>query len=187
MKSAQAAIAGLVLAAAPLAATAEGMSYSYVEADYVDIDLDGGPSGDGFGLRGSVGFLDNLFAFVDYTDTSISFADFETIAVGVGGHYPLGENFDAVGRIGYSEAELSASGFGSASDDGYLLSLGLRGQVSQFELEGNVIYTDYSDGGDETAFEFAGRWNFTDMFSAGLAYRVGDDVNTFFAGVRLSW
>lgn len=187
MKSAKAAIAGLVLAAAPLAAMAEGMSYSYVEADYVDIDLDGGPSGDGFGLRGSVGFLDNLFVFVDYTDASVSAVDIETIAVGIGGHYPLGSNFDAVGRVGYTEADLSAGGFGSVSDDGYLLSLGLRGQVSQFELEGNVIYTDYSDGGDETAFEVAGRWNFTEMFSAGLGYRSGDDVNTFFAGVRLNW
>jgi len=188
MKLARAAIGGLVLAAAPLAAMADGMSYSYVEADYVDIDIDDAPSGDGFGLRGSVGFLDNLFVFVDYTDASVSIVDIETIAVGVGGHYPLGSNFDAVGRIGYAEADLSASGFGSVGDDGYLLSLGLRGQVAQqFELEGNVIYTDFSDGGDETAFEVVGRWNFTDMFSAGLAYRVGDDVNTFYAGVRLSW
>jgi hypothetical protein len=59
--------------------------------------------------------------------------------------------------------------------------------MSQFEAEGNVIYTDLSDGGDETAFELAGRWNFTDMFSAGGAYRVGDDVNYLYAGVRLSW
>ena len=187
MKLAKAVIGGLVLAAAPLAAMAEGMNYSYVEADYVDIDVDGGPSGDGFGLRGSVGFLDNLFAFADYTDSSVDIFDLQTIAVGIGGHYPLGANFDATGRIGYTEADVDVDGFGSASDDGYLLSLGLRGQVSQIELEGNVIYTDFSDGGNETAFEVAGRWNFTEMFSAGLGYRSGDDVNTFFAGVRLSW
>jgi len=185
MKLAKAVIGGLVLAAAPLAAMAEGMSYSYVEADYVDIDADGA-SGDGFGLRGSVGFLDNLFAFADYTDSSVDAFDLQTIAVGVGGHYPLGENFDATGRIGYTELDVDTA-FGSGSDDGYLLSFGLRGQISQFELEGNVIYTDYSDLGDDTEFEVAGRWNFTEMFSAGLGYRSGDDVDTFFAGVRLSW
>jgi hypothetical protein len=186
MKLARAAIGGLVLAAAPLAAMADGMSYSYIEADYVDIDIDNAPSGDGFALRGSVGFLDNLFAFTEYTDASVDVVDVEYIAVGVGGHYPLGDSLDAVGRIGYTEADLSAGPI-SVSDDGYLLSLGLRGQMAQFEAEGNVIYTDFSDGGNETAFEVVGRWNFTDMFSAGLAYRVGDDANTFFAGVRLSW
>jgi hypothetical protein len=95
-------------------------------------------------------------------------------------------NLDAVGRIGYTETDLSA-GPVSVSDDGYLLSLGLRGQMSQFEAEGHVVYTDLSDGGDETAFELAGRWNFTDMFSAGISYRMGDDANVLFAGVRLNW
>lgn len=186
MKLARAVIGSLALAVAPLAAMADGMSYSYVEADYVDLDIDNAPSGDGFALRGSVGFLDNLFAFAEYTDASVDVVDIENIAVGIGGHYPLGDSLDAVGRIGYTETDLSAGPL-SASDDGYLLSLGLRGQMAQFEAEGNVIYTDFSDGGDETAFEVVGRWHFTDMFSAGLAYRVGDDVNTFFAGVRLSW
>ena len=185
MKFARAAIGGLVLAAAPLAAMAEGLSYSYVEADYVDIDADGA-SGDGFGLRGSVGFLDNLFAFADYTDSSVNVFDLTTIAVGVGGHYPLSESLDATGRIGYTELDLDTA-FGSGSDDGYLLSLGLRGQFSQIELEGNVIYTDYSELGGDTEFEVAGRWNFTEMFSAGIGYRSGDEVDTFFAGVRLSW
>lgn len=186
MKFMKAMFGGLLLAAAPLAAHADGMSYSYVEADYVDVDVDGGPSGDGFGVRGSVGFANNWFAFADYVDASVDVVDIENIAVGLGGHYPIGGDFDVVGRIGYTETDLSAGPF-SASDDGYLLSLGLRGQVSQFEMEGSVIYTDLDDGGDETAFEVAGRWNFTDMFSAGVAYRFGDDANVLFAGVRLSW
>jgi hypothetical protein len=187
MKLGKAMLGSLLLAATPLAAQAEGMSYSYVEADYVDVDIDNAPSGDGFGVRGSVGFLDNLFAFADYLDASVDVVDIENLSVGIGGHYPVADNLDVTGRIGYTEFDLSAPGFGSVSDDGYLLSLGLRGQVSQFEAEGNVIYTDLSDGGDETAFEVAGRWNFTEMFSAGVAYRVGDDINTLYAGVRLSW
>ncbi len=186
MKLARAVIGSVVLAVTPLAAMADGLSYSYVEADYVDVDVDNGPSGDGFGLRGSVGFADNWFAFADYVDASVDVVDIENIAVGIGGHYSLGTNFDAVGRIGYTETDLSAGPF-SASDDGYLLSLGLRGQMSQLEMEGHVVYTDLSDGGDETAFEVAGRWNFTSMFSAGVAYRIGDDANVLYAGVRLNW
>jgi hypothetical protein len=186
MKFGKAMLGSFLLAATPLAAQAEGMSYSYVEADYVDVDVDNGPSGDGFGLRGSVGFANNWFAFADYVDASVDVVDVENISVGVGGHYSLGSNLDAVGRVGYTETDLSA-GPVSISDDGYLLSLGLRGQMSQFEAEGNVIYTDLSDGGDETAFEVAGRWNFTDMFSAGISYRIGDDANVLFAGVRLNW
>jgi hypothetical protein len=186
MKLARAVIGGLLLAAAPLAAMTEGMSYSYVEADYVDVDVDNGPSGDGFGVRGSVGFAENWLAFADYVDASVDGIDIENIAVGIGGHYSVASNLDAVGRIGYTETDLSA-GPVSVSDDGYLLSLGLRGQMSQFEAEGHIVYTDLSDGGDETAFELAGRWNFTDMFSAGVSYRIGDDANVLFAGVRLRW
>ena len=187
MKLGKTMLGSLLLAALPLASQAEGMSYSYVEADYVDVDIDDAPSGDGFGVRGSVGFMDNWFAFADYVDASVDVVDIESISVGVGGHYPVASNLDAVGRIGYTEVDLSAPGFASVSDDGYLLSLGLRGQMSQFEAEGHIVYTDLSDGGDETAFEVAGRWNFTEMFSAGISYRIGDDANYLFAGVRLSW
>ena len=186
MKLARAVIGSLLLAAAPLAAMAEGMSYSYVEADYVDVDVDNGPSGDGFGVRGSVGFAQNWLVFADYVDASVDTIDIENIAVGIGGHYPVASNLDAVGRIGYTEIDLSSGPF-SACNDGYLLSLGLRGQMSQFEAEGHIVYTDLSDGGDETAFEVARRWNFTEMFSAGIAYRMSDDANVLFAGVRLSW
>jgi hypothetical protein len=186
MKSVKVVLGGILLAAAPLAAQAEGMNYSYVEADYVDVDVDDGPSGDGLGVRGSVGFGGSWFAFADYVDASVDVIDIESIAVGVGGHFPVNDSLDVVGRVGYTETDLSAGPF-SASDDGYMLSAGLRGQMSQFEIEGHLVYTDLSDGGDETAFEVAGRWNFTDMFSAGVAYRMGDDANVLFAGVRLSW
>ena len=179
-------IGGLLLAVAPLAAMADGMNYSYVEADYVDLDIDNAPSGDGFAVRGSVGFANNWFAFADYVDASVDVIDIENIAVGLGGHFPINDTLDVVGRVGYTETDLSSGPF-SASDDGYLLTAGVRGQMSQFEMEGHLVYTDLSDGGDETAFEFAGRWNFTDMFSAGVAYRIGDDANVLFAGVRLSW
>ncbi len=186
MKLASAVIGGLLLAVAPLATMAEGLSYSYVELDYLDLDIDDAPSGDGFAVRGSVGFANNWFAFADYADASVDVIDIENIMVGLGGHFPINSNWDVVGRVGYTEIDLSVPG-ADVSDDGYLVTAGLRGLLSQFEMEGHVVYTDLSDGGDETAFEIGGRYHFTEMFSAGLAYRMGDDANTLFAGVRLSW
>jgi hypothetical protein len=187
MKLAKAVLGSLVLAAVPLAAQAEGISYSYAELDYIDVNLDPGPSGDGFALRGSVGFGGNYFVFADLAQAEIDVVDVDNYAVGLGGHFNVAPSVDFVGRIGYTEVDLSAPGFGSASDDGYLLSAGLRGQMERFEMEGHVVYTDLSDGGDETAVEVAGRYNFSEMFSAGIAYRFGDDADTLFAGVRLSW
>jgi hypothetical protein len=86
MKFAKVMLGSLMLAAAPLAAMAEDMSYNYVDLAYVDQDIDGvGPSADGFGLRGSIGFAENWLAFAEYTSTSVQGVDIEQIAVGFGG------------------------------------------------------------------------------------------------------
>ena len=107
---------GLMLAAAPLGALAEGMSYSYVDAAYVDTEIDGvGPSADGFGLRGSVGFAENFFVFGEYADQSVSGVDLTTYGVGFGGHYGIAENLDLVGRLGWVKVEIDA-GFAEVDD-----------------------------------------------------------------------
>ena len=70
---------GLMLAAAPLAALAEDMSYSYVDLAYVDTEVDGvGPSLDGFALRGSISFAENWFAFGEFAAQSVSGVDLDT-------------------------------------------------------------------------------------------------------------
>jgi len=179
---------GLMLAAAPLAALAEGMSYSYVDAAYVDTDIDGAPSADGFGLRGSVGFAENYFVFGEYTDQSAGGADLTTYGVGLGGHYRIAENLDLVGRLGWIKAEIDAGFFGEADDDGYLLDFGLRGRVgAAVELEGGVRYTDFSDGGDSTGLFVGGRFHFNDTWALGAEYQDGDDTSTLLAYVRASF
>ena len=67
--------------------------------------MDGGPSGDGFGLRGSVGFARQLVRVRRLRGSSVDVIDLEYIAVGLGGHYPLNDNFDLVGRVGYTEVD----------------------------------------------------------------------------------
>lgn len=191
MKIMKALVGSCLLAAMPLAAqAADGMSYSYIDLGYSEIDIDSAPTGDGFGVRGSVGFAENFFAFVEYASWDFPAGlDANTTSIGLGGRLGVSDNVDLVGRVGYAEAEVSASGFGSADVDGYLLSAGVRGEVAEgFELEGHVIYTDMgSSGGDDTSFAFGGRYFFTDNFAVGAEYQVGDDADTFFVGVRLAF
>ncbi len=187
MKFATAALGGLLLAVSPLAAMAEGLNYSYVELDYVDVNVDDGPSGDGLrrcaARSGSPATGSHLPTTWTPKSTSSTSRTSPSASAAISRSTPAWTSSDASAT---RKPTCPRRAF-SVSDDGYLLTAGLRGQVSQFEAEGHIVYTDLSDGGDETAFEFTGRYNFTEMFSAGVAYRMGDDADVLFAGVRLSW
>ena len=179
MKLVKVILGGLMLAAAPLAALAEDMSYSYVEVGYVDADLADVASGDGPSLRGSANFAEKFFAFGEYTTLDFpGGVDLDQYVVGLGGHFGIFDNADFVGRVGYTEFDVSVPGLGSGSADGYVVSAGIRGQVAEdFELEGHVIHTDLgSDLGDSTGFVVGGRYFFTGSLAIGLEYRTGDEI-----------
>jgi hypothetical protein len=187
MKIVNAMVGTLLLAAAPIAAQAEDMSYSYIDLGYAETNLDGGPTGDGFGARGSIGFAENFFAFADYLSQDFGPIDIDIYSVGLGGHMGLADSVDLVGRVGYLKADASAGGF-SGDEDGYMASAGVRARpAQQFELEGNVIYRDLGGGADDTAVAVGARYFFTDMFAIGAEYEMSDDADTWFAGIRLSF
>jgi hypothetical protein len=122
MKIVNAMVGTLLLAAAPIAAQAEDMSYSFIDLGYAETNLDGGPTGDGFGARGSVGFAENFFAFADYLTQDFGPVDIDVYSVGLGGHFGLAESVDLVGRVGYLKADASAGGL-SGDEDGYMASV----------------------------------------------------------------
>jgi hypothetical protein len=189
MKFLNAMTAGLMLAALPLASHAEDMSYSFVDLGYVETDIDGGgPTLDGFALRGSIGFAEHYFAFAEYSSQSVSGVDLDLTTVGLGGHYGLSDSLDLVGRAGWYKADVSGGG-ASLDEDGYLLSAGLRGKLGEsVELEGSVIYTDLGgSGGDDTAVAVAGRYYFTENFAVGAEYQQGSDTSTILLGGRYSF
>ena len=189
MKFLNAMTAGLMLAALPLASHAEDMSYSNIDLGYVSTDIDGlGPSLDGFGLRGLIGFAERYFAFAEYSSQSVSGADLDQTTVGLGGHYGLSDNLDLVGRAGWFKANVSGGGL-SASDDGYLVSAGVRGKAGdKVELEGSVIYTDLGGAnGDDTAVAVGGRYYFTKTFALGAEYQHSNDASSILAGVRFNF
>ncbi len=187
MKIVNAMVGTLLLAAAPLAAQAEDMSYSYVDLGWLSTDIDNGPTADGFGLRGSIGFAENFFAFAEYSNQQVSGVDVDQYAVGLGGRFGISENVDLVGRAGYIQADASSGGF-SIDDDGYLVSAGIRGRVADgFELEGHVIHRDFGGGSDDTSVAVGGRYFFTENFAVGAEYEMADDANTILAGVRFAF
>ena len=188
MRTLKTALAGLLLVLAAHAAwAADGVSYSYIDVNYVNTDLENGPSGDGFGARGSVGFGGNFFVFAEFLTLDFDNVDADQYAVGLGGFMELTGEIDLTGRIGYVEADLSGDGGLGGSDDGYMASLGVRGRMVAFELEGQGIYRDFSDGGDEFALNIAGRYYFTENFAAAAEYEIGDDAQNFIVGIRFTF
>lgn len=181
------AVAG-VIALSPLAAQADGFSYSYLEGGFAQLDVDGVSSKlDGYYLRGSVGFAEHFFAAADYLDASKGGFDTQIYSVVLGGHLPLSDQIDLTGRAGYAGSEAGAYGF-NASDDGYVIGAGLRGRVAErFELEGNVNYYDFSDSGGETVVGVAARYHFTDQFALGAEYQHFDGADLWGLGVRWSF
>jgi hypothetical protein len=198
MKFVKVMLGSLLLAVAPLASFAEGMSYSYVDLNWVNLDADSdalgvSESADGLGLSGSIGFGESFFGFVDYrtVEGDIFGTDFdiEQTSVGLGGHYAISDGADLVGRIGYTQLDASVSGFGSEDVDGFLLSAGVRGQLTEsFELEGHVIYTDLGDdGGDDTSLAVDARYFFTGNFALDAGYEAGDDLDIWHVGFRYAF
>ena len=174
----------------PFLAQAEGLSYSYLDAAYLNTDIDRFDEDvDGFALRGSYELTDNVFVFAGYADQGTSVAgfdiDLQTYNFGLGYAWPLGEALDVYGKVGYVSAEADVEGLGDADDDGYSLAVGLRGRaVEQLELEGAVSYVDLSDSGDDTTLDLGARWYFTPQFAFGVEGSFGDDANTYGLGVR---
>ena len=166
------------------------LSYNFVQVDYLDADLDGGPDGDGVGLFGSGEIGDKFHLFGGYRtlefDGGLASADLDILQAGFGYHRAIGEKASFFGRVSYVDVELDA-GLGSADDDGFGLAAGIRGMVHEkIELQGQIERIDLGDG-DDTQFEVQALYNFTPKFSAGLTYRTGDDFDWIGIGGRFYW
>jgi hypothetical protein len=178
-------------AALPFASHAEQMNYSYAELGYVDTELDGDGfdvDGDGFALRGSLAVHPSFFVFANYQDLSFDFnVDSSLLEVGGGGHWPLTDKVDLIGKLGIVKAELEAGQF-DADDDGFLLGARVRGVVApQFELEGGFDYRDLDDAGDDTTIVLEGRYFFVNNVAGGLGVSIGDDITSLGLNVRVTF
>jgi hypothetical protein len=183
----------IALLAAPLAAQAEDkISYNYVDAAYVVVDIDGfSKDADGFALRGSFELTENFFLFASYADLSAKVAGFNVdetdYGVGAGYAWSLSDKMDIYGKLAWVRAEGDALGF-SVDEDGFSVGVGLRAFVlDPMELEGAVTYTDLGDFGDSTGVGLAARWYFTENFAVGGELGFSDDATSYGIGVRFQW
>jgi len=184
----------LICAAAlalPFAASAEQLSYRYVDvahfpeakidADAIDVD------GDGIQLRGSLPVYQNIFALAEFQDLDLDRGiDATRFMIGAGGHWALGPNLDLIARGGVVKYEVEAGRFND-DDTGLFAGVRLRSLVApKIEVEGGVehVAVDVAGIDGDTYLIGEGRYNFTPQFSAGVLFTLGGDVSVFGAQGR---
>ena len=180
--------------ALPLAASAEELSYRYVDVAHfpeAEIDADGiDVDGDGLQLRGSLPVYQNIFALAEFQDLSLdNDVDVTRLMVGAGGHWALGPNLDVIARGGLVQYEVEAGRFDD-DDTGLFAGVRLRSMVApKIEVEGGVehLAVDVAGIDGDTYLIGEGRYNFTPQFSAGLLITLGGDVSVFGAQGRFNF
>jgi hypothetical protein len=179
----------LILATLLLAgsyASAQGVSYNYLELGYQRVDLDNGPTGDGFSLGGSVSFTESWYAVAGYGTADFNFgADLDQINIGAGYHLPLSENTDLFAELAYIDVSAGADGFVGLGDNGFGVTIGARGMLTpRFELRGTAGYFDLGGGADGTALGVEGWYSFGGKFAAGITANFEEDVTSLGLAVR---
>jgi hypothetical protein len=113
------------------------LSYGYVEADYINLDIDTGDEdisrsdledGDGFGLSASVPIGERFFIYGDYSDTEADFTfrdnldvivpgntDLQRLNLGLGFRAPLSASTDLVFSGGYTDIDYDHFDLGGSS------------------------------------------------------------------------
>lgn len=140
-----------ILSAAVLAASiapfsafaAQGISYNYIEAEYIiqDVDMyedndafsniiDDIDDGDGFRIGASFSFTNNLFVFGNYAQTKADFTfindnaalvpadtDVKTLQLGLGYFAPINRSMDFVARAAYMDVDYDEFSLGATDQD----------------------------------------------------------------------
>jgi len=178
----------LTLATAlPFAANAaDGLSYNYVQGNYVATKTDGGDA-DGWGLNGSVAVHPNVHLFGTYANQKIdgtSF-DFDQWRVGAGYNTALSAKTDFIANAAYDKFDAG----GGASADGYSVEAGVRAALAP-NFEGHALL-GYEDGGDFDGDAYArlgGQVKFNQSWGIAVDVKVanGGDAQ-WMVGPRLTW
>ena len=202
-------IVAALLAAAPFSASAEALSYTYVEGGWTQAKItDDGlndPKLDGGYVRGSFALAEQVHVFGAWNYASKSYhytnaklkLEINQPELGIGYHMPFSDRVDYTADIAWvrQQAEIKADfdGFGRITDKDHTnlvrATMGLRGKPSA--MTEAWIKAGYMDGGNN----FEGTWvgtlggqiNFTKTW--GLVGEISGyrDVTQFSAGVRASF
>ena len=204
-------IAAALLAALPFAASAaEGVSYTYVEAGWNQVEVDddwlGNPDGDGGYLRGSFAIAENVHLFGGYSVVSTSYryaparVKYEVAQpeFGIGYHQEFTERLDFTADLAWMrlEAKTRISGTGDAELNGTYkdhvnggrATVGLRGKPSaRTELWARAGYIDGSDVEGSFAGYLGGQVAFNRTWGLVGEVEVIEDATRYSVGVRASF
>ena len=100
-------IALALAAALPFTASAaENLSYNYAEANYAKTDNDAFKS-DGWGVKGSYGFLPNFHAFGEYSRQEFDHTNvkLDQWKIGAGYNVEIAPSTDFVARVAYQKLD----------------------------------------------------------------------------------
>jgi hypothetical protein len=153
--------------AAP-ATQAAPLSYTNVDVGLVSKELiNSSIDGDGLFARGSFAIHKSIFLFGSLSDLNYDDnGDVLEWSFGVGGHMPINNNLDLVGRLAYVE---------QGSDNGYSLAATFRGYlIDKLELEGGVQHISLDRAGNDTSLIGEGRYFFTPKIAGGVLVQLGD-------------
>jgi opacity protein-like surface antigen len=172
--------AAIAALCAPSALLAD-MNYTSLEVDYLDLDADGGVSGDGFAIGGSWELNDQFHLFGSWQDQSYDGGfDGETLEVGGGWSHSFSDTLDFVGTLSLLDAEIE-----SFSDDGLALGGGIRSRLGDsFELDAGLKYVDMDESGSDTGLSVGGRYYFNDAMALGASLDSYDNADTLRLGFR---
>lgn len=166
-----------------------GFSYTYLEANYVNTEIDedvfgADVDGDGFGLQAAVEFTPIVHAYAEYTNQDFDFdVSLDTLELGLGINWALSDKVDLIGRVGYANADADV-----VDEDGFALQAGFRGRIGErFELEGLAHYVDLGDIDDNVSFRVTGRYSFTESFAVSAGAEIDSDATIWLIGARYSF
>jgi Ax21 family sulfation-dependent quorum factor len=202
----------LALAVAPFAASADGISYTYVEGGYAQLNQDL-PQPDigeiddikatGYFLQGSAALSPDFHIFGGYRSgdddvrVTVPFVgsgevgtDLSQFSVGAGYHHSINERTDFVAEVAYLNTKIDVEGDeeGAQEGDDGRISVGVRHMLSD-SFEG-WIKGHYTDGDAyDSAFSatLGGQFHFTPVWGVTGEVEVGNDASMFSLGVRASF
>ena len=197
-------LAAAVLAAASFGASAAentantGISYTYVEGDYIARNMDADMNTDvdfkGWGVKGSYEIADQFHVFGAYNKTNnddFLDIDLDETQLGFGWHKSVADNADAIVELSWLRQGVDVSLLGVSADDhadGYRASAGFRGAFNE-HVNGTfkVNYTDGSDFKSEFTPSFGVEVKFTPMFSAVADAEIGNGTKMYSIGLRANF
>lgn len=178
-----------------LPAFADGLSYTYLQADYSNVDLDNTRVDvDVFGIGGSALIAPAVFFVADFShgeSDNFGGGSFDTtlVSAGFGLRHPLARAVDLTGTARLVHADIDGKGSQSGADDddtGYGLAAGLRGLITpEFELNGTVAFVDIFDD-TTTTVGLAALFHLGRQFSIVTGFSTSSDAQTFTVGGRLN-